>query len=74
MKTDFLGNELNLGDEIVFADPSYRNLVKGNIYSMADQSCIIVYNKTINNSIINLPNRIEIKKFRQKYSQIVLIK
>lgn len=34
MQVDFLGNELNIGDEVVFMRVEYRNLMRGVIKSM----------------------------------------
>ena len=36
MKTDFLGNELNIGDEVVFMQLSYRSLMRGKITRISD--------------------------------------
>ncbi len=33
MKHDFLGNELKIGDDVVFITPGYRDLSKGTIIS-----------------------------------------
>lgn len=46
MKTDFLGNELNIGDEVVFMQIGYRGLMKGFIISMSNKKAIISHEKT----------------------------
>jgi len=46
MKTDFLGNELNIGDEVVFMQLNYRSLMKGTIVSMAEKQAIIDHQMT----------------------------
>lgn len=46
MKTDFVGNELNVGDEVIFMQKSYRNLLRGTIVSMSEHTCKIQHEKT----------------------------
>lgn len=46
MKTDFIGNELKVGDEVIFMQKSYRNLLRGTIVSMSEQKCKIQHGKT----------------------------
>ena len=46
MKTDFLGNELNLHDEVVFIQLGYRNLLRGKIIKMTDKTCTIEHEPT----------------------------
>lgn len=45
-KLDFLGNELNIGDEVVFCEPSYRNLIRGSIVRVTDKLVIVEYAKS----------------------------
>ena len=33
MKTDFLGNELKIGDEVIYITPGYRDYSRGTIMS-----------------------------------------
>lgn len=63
MKTDFLGNELKLNDEVVFIQLGYRNLLKGKIIKMSDQMCQIEHEKTNDGRTIT----------KQSYKQIVVI-
>ena len=41
MKTDYLGNELKVGDTVVFMRIKYRGLMKGEIISLSDQKAKI---------------------------------
>jgi hypothetical protein len=41
MKTDFLGNELNVGDEVVYLDTKYKELHKGIIIKLSDTQATI---------------------------------
>ena len=43
---DFLGNELNIGDEVVFVQLGYRNLLKGHITKMTEKTILISHDKT----------------------------
>lgn len=38
---DFLDNELNIGDEVVFIRPKYRELITGKIIRFTPKFCII---------------------------------
>ena len=46
MKTDYLGNELNIGDTVVFMQIGYRGLMKGEIISMSDKKAKIKHPPT----------------------------
>jgi hypothetical protein len=61
---DFLGNELKLGDEVVFMQKSYRTLMRGTIIKMSPKTCMIGHKKT------NLCTT----ETRQTYDQLVLVK
>jgi hypothetical protein len=41
--TDFLGKEVNLGDQVVFMLVGYRHLKKGTITKMSPKKCTIKY-------------------------------
>lgn len=43
---DFLGNELFVGDEIVFVQLSYRNLLKGIIKEITPKTILISHAET----------------------------
>lgn len=58
---DFLGKELNIGDNVVFVQINYRNLLKGTIKTMAPKSVLISHGYE-NNS-----------ETRQRYEQIIKI-
>ena len=45
-KCDFLGNELNVGDEVVFMQLKYRNLMKGTIKHMSPKTALIEHKMT----------------------------
>jgi len=47
MKVDFLGNELNVDDEVVFMQTNYRNLCKGIIKKLGEKKATI-FNGTEN--------------------------
>ncbi len=41
MKTDFLGNELNIGDKVVYMRRNYKEFVIGEITKMNDKMAAI---------------------------------
>lgn len=43
---DFLGRDLKVGDEVVFVQLDYRNLLKGKIKSMTAKTILIGHAKT----------------------------
>ena len=43
---DFLGKELNVGDDVVFVQLSYRNLLKGTIKKITPKTVIISHERT----------------------------
>jgi|TARA_R110000782_G_scaffold260726_3_gene352058 hypothetical protein len=45
MKKDFLGNELNIGDPIVFVQLGYRCLQKGVVERLTDKMVFIKHKK-----------------------------
>lgn len=63
MKFDFVGNELNVGDEVVMMQIGYRNLVRGTITKMMDKMCIVSHEKTNTGST----------ESKQYYNQLVLV-
>lgn len=46
--TDFLGNNLTVGDEVVFMQLGYRNLKKGKIKSMTERGTLIISHERFN--------------------------
>lgn len=58
---DFLGNELQIGDKVVFMQLNYRALMAGYIVSMAPKSCLISHEPTNTGK----------KESRQSYSQLI---
>lgn len=45
---DFVGKELNIGDEVVFMQLKYRNLLKGKISKITKNTIWIDHEKTNN--------------------------
>jgi peroxiredoxin len=43
---DFLGKEINIGDNVVFVQLSYRNLLKGIITKITPKTLIISHGRT----------------------------
>ena len=43
---DFLGNELNVGDDVVIMQKSYRNFIKGKIIRITTCTVIVQHAKT----------------------------
>jgi hypothetical protein len=43
---DFLGNVIEVGDEVVFMQKNYRNFMRGKIKSISKQKCVIVHDRT----------------------------
>lgn len=46
MAKDYLGNDLFVGDEVVFMQIRYRGLMKGVIKALSPQKATITHNKT----------------------------
>jgi hypothetical protein len=46
MKKDFLGNELNIGDKVVFMQIGYRGLMEGVITKLSEKKATISHDKT----------------------------
>jgi hypothetical protein len=46
MAKDFLGNEIKVGDEVVFVQKNYRNLLNGKIIKITDKMCVIGHDRT----------------------------
>jgi hypothetical protein len=62
---DFLGNELKIGDEVVFVQLHYRNLLRGTIKNMTAKTILISHKATNNyqmetkqspDQVIKIPN------------------
>ena len=64
MAKDFLENELEVGDEVVFMQIGYRGLVKGTIKKLTPKTALIVHAKA----------NIGRTETRQEHSQIIKIK
>ena len=62
---DFLGNEINIGDRVIFEAPIYRSFAIGTVVTKAEKTCQIQY---INNW--NYPEG-EAMVVRQVYEQII---
>ena len=62
MPKDFLEQELNIGDEVVFITPGYRDFSKGPIIKITDKMVFIEKSSSWNN---------EIKQF---FDQVIKIK
>ncbi len=43
---DFIGNELSIGDVVVFCAPRYRHLCKGVVLSISEQKLVVEYKNT----------------------------
>lgn len=63
---DFLGNEIQIGDPIVFMELGYRNLVKGKIIKITEKGTVFIeyYRNQIN----------KIDTCKQDASQVIKIK
>lgn len=55
---DFLGNELNIGDEVVFITPGYRDYTKGKILYFTSQFVRIESDKIHKKGIKQTPNQL----------------
>ena len=62
-KFDFVGNEVEIGDEVVFMQIGYRSLKKGRIIKMTDQEVLLEHEQ------FNVGGT----QTKQRYSQIVKI-
>jgi len=62
MAKDFVGNNILIGDEVVFMQLGYRNLMKGVVVKLTDQTCLIQHEETNTCS----------KESRQSHNQVVV--
>ncbi len=62
-KADFLGSQIDIGDNVVFMQVDYRKLLRGIVWKMAERTCIIRHKKTNTGS----------KETKQFYNQIIKI-
>ena len=62
IKLDFLGNQIDVGDRVVFMKPNYRELARGTVIKLNDKKLTIEY--TVNNTS---------RTFMQFYEQVVKI-
>ncbi len=46
MKVDYLGNEINVGDKVVFCQLNYRNFFTGRISKITDKMVVIDHERT----------------------------
>ena len=60
---DFLGNDIKVGDEVVFVRIGYRDLSRGTIKSITDKTVLITHG----------PSNISKTETRQFHSQVVKI-
>lgn len=63
---DFLGNKINIGDEVIFEAPKYRDFVVGKVITKAAKTCQIEY---VNDW--NYPTKGRTEVVRQYYCQII---
>ena len=62
---DFLGNEINVGDKVIFEAPRYRDFVIGKVISKSPKTCQVEFLNTLNNS------KGFVDVFRQFYGQLI---
>lgn len=43
---DFIGNTISIGDEVIFMQKGYRNLINGRITKLTDKMCFIEHERT----------------------------
>lgn len=60
---DFLGHPIEIGDEVVFYEPGYRNFLKGRIIKVTEQMVQIEYAGSYGQ-----------KKLRQFHDQVIVIR
>lgn len=63
---DFLGNQIDIGDTVIFEAPKYRDFAIGKVITKAPKSCQIEY---INDW--NYPSKGHKEVVRQYYGQII---
>ena len=63
MAKDFLGEEINVGDEVVFVQMQYRNFYQGKIVKITDKMLFIDHEKD------NLGK----SQTKQKHNQVIKI-
>jgi hypothetical protein len=60
---DFLGNEIKIGDNVVFMQVGYRNLMNGVVKSVSKQKILITHEKTnYGNESIQFQNQVIVIK------------
>ena len=65
MAEDFVGNKLSVGDEVIYMQLGYRNLVKGVIVKLTDKMCFIKQGKR------NIGSEKEIKQFHDQVIKVI---
>jgi hypothetical protein len=45
MAKDFLGRDINVGDEVILVQRNYRNLLKGTIIKITDKMCVVKHER-----------------------------
>lgn len=63
MAKDFLGNELNIGDQVAFMQLSYRSMMRARVTKISDCYVMLQHEKT------NLCNT----ESRQRHNQVIKI-
>lgn len=66
---DFFGTELNIGDEVAFMEPEYRNMTLGKIVSFAPKTMLIEWVKEWRHAVDG--TKPLIKTFRAYPDQVI---
>jgi peroxiredoxin len=64
MAKDFLGNDINIGDTVVFIQLGYRNLLKGVVSHITPKTLIVSHD----------PTNVCSTQTKQFHNQVVVIK
>lgn len=67
---DFFGTDLNIGDEVAFMEPHYRNMVVGKIVSFAPKSMLIEWIKNHSHRLDGGPKHY-VQTFRATSEQVI---
>ena len=68
MAQDFMGNELKIGDIVVFQELNYRNFAVGKIKEITNKTVLLDWWSDLNDLELGIPRKSNV---RQLHSQVV---
>lgn len=59
---DFFGQELTVGDEVIFIESAYRHYRKGTITKISDVKCTIAHTNKWNRNVLAMREGVDVIK------------